>query len=216
MERSNSKAENKRGKTSNVTVKPASKTPKSVKKVQKPKDFEPVPGSKSEGFNWKHAVLFIILAAVAVSVLVTAYIYENENSASNVPLSAFLGNLRAAPTMGIFVTNLNGTVYSDANYCATSLIYQIISQNYTHRDPATIDYFVLTPNTSTCTYTQGLRSASNLTNTSISDCMNISTTMPSIFINYSTVNRTIIRNNAMYIEGSPEYLYECGISAQVN
>lgn len=184
---------------------------------QKP---QPKPKEKAENTMTTNpskgrAILLIILAVIAVSTLLTAYIYENSNPGSNVPLSTFLSNLRAAPTIGIYVNDLNGTVYPDANFCATSLIYQIISQNYTHRDPATIDFFIINGSARTCTYTKGLRTAGNLTNTTLSDCISMSSTMPSIFINYSRVNRTIVKNSALYIEGTPQYLYECGISAQI-
>jgi len=171
--------------------------------------------SKKQPSQLSKAIIITILAVIAVSVLITAYMYGVNNSASNVPLSVFLTNIRTAPHMNIYVSSINNTVLVTSTYCATAIIYQIIKSNYTHRDPSTINFFVVNESNDSCTYAVGLKNASNFSTSTYSNCINKAKSIPSIFINYNKTNKTVVHNNALYIRGSTRYLLECGISVQI-
>lgn len=196
-------------KNSRVVKSKATKASKSIasKKIGK--------NNKKRFSKASRAIIVALLVVISISVLITAYMYDVNNSASDVHLSVFLANMRSAPHMNIYVSSINNTVYVNSTYCATSLIYQIMKSNYTHRDPSTINFFVVNASNESCTYTIGLRNASNFTTSTSSKCVSLSKGIPSIFINYNKTNKTVVHNNALYIHGSTQYLLECGVSAQM-
>lgn len=193
-------------KNSRVIKSKATKASKSIasKKVEK--------NNKKRFGKASKAIIVAILIVISISVLITAYTYNVKNTES---LSTFISNMRSAPHMNIYVSSINNTVYVNSTYCATSLIYQIMRSNYTHRDPSTINFFVVNESNESCTYTIGLRNASNFTTSTSLKCISFSKSIPSIFINYNKTNKTVVHNNALYIQGSTQYLLECGVSAQM-
>ncbi len=161
------------------------------------------------------AILVAILAIISVSVIITAYSYGVINTSSNVHLSVFLSNMKHASHIALYIDIINNSVYVNSAYCATSLIYQIMKSNYTHRDPSTINFFITNESNDSCIYSLGLKNASNYTHTTYSRCISMSKGTPSIFIDYNKINKTVVHKNALYINGTVKYLLECGVSAQM-
>ena len=79
---------------------------------------------------------------------------------------------------------------------------------------STINFFILTNDS--CTYSPGFSLPIQLKNASIQNCLNFSAGNPSIFINYSSTNTTIIKPNTLYFMGNAEFLGECGIAYEIN
>lgn len=136
--------------------------------------------------------MVIILAAIFASF---AMDYINGGNSS---FSTFKSNFDSAKRVDITVTAYNGTVLSSTIGCATQLIEQMVASKSNHRNSTTIDLSII--NQTSCIKKQGLgMNTSNYTITSLQNCLNITSTEPTIYINYSSTNVTRIKSNELYI-----------------
>lgn len=167
----------------------------------------------SNGMKYTAVIGIAIIVVAIAGAIVYGYVPSNNSQAS---ISLFLRNFKSSGLVGIYVTASNSTELSPAIGCSTSLIESILESKTLHRNSNTMYFFVL--NSTSCTYLDGLGSTAKSYNTtaSVAQCMNFSRTHPSIFINYSATNRTIIRPDALYIEGDTGFLTECGISSEIS
>ncbi|HVC58637.1 MAG TPA: hypothetical protein VND15_04145 [Candidatus Acidoferrales bacterium] len=162
-----------------------------------------------------------IAAAVVAIVIIAAagfeiYTYLTANAAQqSASFSTFESNFNSAPRVAIFATAYNGTVLSSTVGCATAVIVQIVGSQAHHRDPGTIDYFVI--NKTSCVYAAGGlgKPTSNYTTTSLQHCLNVTGTEPTIYLNYTATNTTIIRPEYFYTSGNAAYLAQCGIANEL-
>ncbi len=164
--------------------------------------------------NKNHKLIILIIGIILIIILSSSvYFYKFYNaSSSSTSFTNFKNNFYSANQISISV-NYNSTAFPYEISCATSLIYNIITT--THRNPDTINFFVL--NNTACTYLKnGLgHLIKNYSYSNITTCLNIIKTQPTIFINYSQVNKTIIKSNAIYVLGNQNFLKECGIADQI-
>jgi len=115
-----------------------------------------------------------------------------------------------------FATAYNGTVESGTVGCATAIIEQIIANRTYHRNSSTIDFNIIANQTS-CIRTVGPGGkTSNTFVTSLQYCLNTTSTEPTIYINYSATNITIIRPDYLYMSGDLLFLRECGVAEQIS
>lgn len=169
---------------------------------------------ESKGLSRKHMIaiigLIIIIFAIAYGL---TYEYSQNTSGS---FLTFKNNFNSAPRVAIFVTAYNGTALTSTVGCATSLVEQLVESPTNHRNSTSIDFLVL--NQSSCVYTaNGLGNIiSNYTYTSVQNCINISKSEPSIFINYSSSNSSIIKPEAVYVSGDAKFLGECGVASELS
>ena len=167
----------------------------------------------SQGRKYAAAIGLVIIVIAIAGAIVYGYVPKNNSQAG---ISLFLNNFKSSGLVGIYVTANNSTELSPAIGCSTALIESILESKTLHRNSDTIYFFVL--NSTSCTYLDGLGSAAKAYNTtaSVAQCMNFSYTHPSIFINYSSANRTIIKPDSLYVEGDSGFLAECGISSEIS
>jgi hypothetical protein len=161
----------------------------------------------------KYAVaVAIIVVIIGVAIFAGSILSQGQSSSFGV----FRSNFNSAPRVAIFVTAYNGTIFTGTLGCATSVIQEIVASRTNHRNSSTIDFNVL--NQSTCTRSKGLSTqGTNYTTTSVQNCLNISGTEPTLFINYSTsANTTIIKPDYLYIAGDAQFLRQCGIADQIS
>jgi len=174
------------------------KNTNSAKIVQKQKE--------SIRSNHINIFYYVIALLIAIDILLLFY-----HSSSAQPFYTFENSFHSAPSVAIYVTAYNSTALDSTMGCATQLIESMVSSSGYHRNSSSINFFVL--NQSACfSSASALGTASNSTQKPISECMNVSKSMPSIFINYSTVNKTIINAKSIYIIGDTIFLKECGIA----
>ncbi len=160
-----------------------------------------------------------IYAAVAIVLVIAAAIITIIYMSQPPNFSEFKTAFTSASQVAIFA-RYNGTLLgvggSSAVSCATAVIEQL------HRVPSTINFFVV--NQTSCTFaTRGLgannTASSNTVNitttTSMDRCVNMSKGMPTLYINYSTENETIVGRGTLYISGDLLFLRECGIAVQL-
>jgi hypothetical protein len=161
--------------------------------------------------------IYIALAALAIVVVAFAiflYIRQVNQTALNSSMSSFKTNFFAAKHVGIYVAYPNSTLFAGSEACATKII-EVIAENKTnHMAPSNISFYVL--NSTACTYVNSLVNTSGkAVNASASFCVNQSKTNPSIFINYSATNGTIVTPTKLVFQGDFTYLYQCPIAYEL-
>ncbi|MCL4373320.1 MAG: hypothetical protein M1360_00810 [Candidatus Marsarchaeota archaeon] len=162
-------------------------------------------GRQKAGTGMK-SVYYIIAVLVALDLLLFLY-----HPSAGQPFYTFESNFHSAKSVAIYMSAYNGTVFASTEPCATSIVESIVSSSKYHRNASTINFFVL--NQTACfTSAKALGIVSNYTQEPISDCLNVSKSMPSIFINYSDVNSTIITPDKLVMQGDYAFLSECGVA----
>jgi hypothetical protein len=183
------------------------KTSKQKKPGREAKKEAKAEKSGSRGHYW-----IAIIAAVVVIAVVVGYLFvysgNGEIGGGTITFSEFLNEFYASPRIAIYV-NGNSTWE-----CGEDIL-QLLPRNIRHpRNSSTVDYYIL--NSTTCTKVDGLGyPGATTSNFSRASCMANITKEPSIFINYSSVNATIIRHNYLYFGGDAAYLNECGIAYEI-
>jgi len=153
---------------------------------------------------------------VIIGAAIFAGLYASQNQEGS--FDAFKANFNSAQRVAIVVTAYNGTVLSGTVGCATAIILQIASNPNAHRNTSTIDFGII--NQSSCLEAKGLLGNGpnpNYTTTSVQNCVNLTTSEPAIYINYSaTMNNTVIKPRLLYIVGTSTFLRQCGIAAEIS
>lgn len=169
--------------------------------------------ANDSGLSLRARYAVVIGIIVIVAAIGSALFYGLKPSAPS-GFSAFQHSFLSSKNVGIYVYDLNSTGYVGAVGCATALIETIVSSPQYHRDPSTINFFVV--NQSACTYSPGLGSATSSTSViNLTQCMGYVSREPSIFINYSATNSTVVRGGELYVTGNLKFLSECGISSEI-
>ncbi len=148
---------------------------------------------------WRTLLFAVIPIALAVLLFFFAVL-----PAFSVPFSTFKANYLAAPRVAIVTVDLNASQFAIVSSCAT----QIVQVTARSRNATTIDFYVL--NQTRCIYPAGgLGHTLSLLNNTIGYCINATKSEPTIFMNYSAVNRTVINAGSFYIYGNAQYFSQC-------
>jgi hypothetical protein len=161
------------------------------------------------------ATAYAIAVIVFLAVAAVSYVIVNDIYSAAAPggFSAFKSNFDAAQRIAIYVPDYNNTVFSITGTCADKLITSIVT--YARRNSSSIDYFIV--NRTSCTYVRGLGTkASNGTTTSIAGCQSLSGSEPTIYLNYSLKNTTVIKPDYLYTSGDSLFMSECGIATEIS
>ena len=153
--------------------------------------------------------IIIIFAAVFSSLFYGLVAYKPTS------FKAFASNFNKANSVSIYINYTNGTDYAPELSCSNALIEELIGSVTAHKNASQINLYVLYNDS--CIYRQGSLGTliSNYTNATRSECLGYGSSEPSISINYSNVNRTIITPNKLYFTGDAKFLNECGIAYQI-
>ena len=79
----------------------------------------------------------------------------------------------------------------------------------------TIDLSIINQTGCILSHGIGQLNGSNYTITSLQNCLNITGTEPTLYINYSVKNTTVIRPDYMYVSGNGVFLRECGVASSL-
>jgi len=164
---------------------------------------------KKSGRSYRYVFLVLILIVFAAALF---YVYRSYRTTPT-SFSTFKSNFNSAQRVAIYVNGFNQTALVSTVDCSTTIISTIIASPVSHRNSSTIDYYVL--NQTSCLYHRLGSGTNNYTNLNLSDCLNSANAEPSIFLNYSITNTTIIRPTQLYIAGDQKYLRECGIAPEL-
>ncbi|MGC8776830.1 MAG: hypothetical protein ACP5P2_02715 [Candidatus Micrarchaeia archaeon] len=150
---------------------------------------------------------YVLVFGIILAILILAYLLFSNFLIT--PFSTFLSNFKSAPRIAVVVSFQNESQYISEYPCFTKLVGSIA---YT-RNATTIDFFIL--NATNCTYpVYGLGRPTQVGTTTRAKCLSIARSEPSIFLNYSSVNRTIITPYHLYVYGNAAYMLACPIAAE--
>ncbi|MGC8572004.1 MAG: hypothetical protein ACP5RI_03030 [Candidatus Micrarchaeia archaeon] len=182
---------------------------------EKDADTKEKANNKNKGSGKIKAVISIsAFIIIIIAVIFGAYQYYVTPQQST-SFSTFISNFNSAPKISIVVSAMNSTDLSYAIECETQLILSLTSNHENYRNPSSMNLYVIEGNN--CTYLNGLGSyTSNYINTGKSECLNMSSVNPTIYINYSNTNSTVIKQNALYFSGNSKALQMCGIAPELS
>jgi hypothetical protein len=170
-------------------------------------------GGKKGGSSYIKYLVSIVIIVAIIGVAIFASSLLGPQGTGNNSFLMFQKNYDSASRVDIFVTSYNGTILSSTIGCATAVIEQLVANKQEHRNASTIDLNII--NRTSCIRSKGLGTATaNYTVTSLQNCLNTSSAEPSIYINYSTTNQTIIKPDYLYISGDAVFLQECGLASE--
>ena len=150
------------------------------------------------------------IAAIVIVILAAGGYLVISNYAST-SISTFLFNFNSAPRVAVSIIYDNASHLQEIISCSTSII-QAISHT---RNASSIDFFIM--NSSTCYYSPtGLgHTISNISTKSAPSCLGVADSEPSIFLNYSVVNRTLITPYHLYVSGDSASMASCGVAVDL-
>ncbi|MDE1865600.1 MAG: hypothetical protein KGH94_03120 [Candidatus Micrarchaeota archaeon] len=160
-------------------------------------------------------VVAIVAIAAVLGYLISSGLVTSGGGNSNGNFQSFQNSFYSAKRVGIYVAYNNGSAFSYTDGCATNLIQQITASRTHHRNTTTIDLLIMANATSCLTPNGPLGSANGTIVLPMSRCLAISANEPSVFINYSGTNSTIIRSGNLYTQGDALFLSECGIASEL-
>ncbi len=129
----------------------------------------------------------------------------------SVPFSTFKSNFLSAQRVAVLAQYGNSAGSGSVLQCATQVV-QIIAHS---RNASSIDFYVL--NGTSCTYpVGGLGHTVTLSTNSTQNCINMTRSEPSLFLNYSATNSTLITTSRLYISGNEAYMSSCPIAVDLS
>lgn len=154
----------------------------------------------------------VALAAIIIALVILVFFFSIlPNSIFNVPFPTFKSNFYSAHRAALLVTFYNQSQSVAESQCYTQLVQSIAHS----RNASTIDFYLM--NQTYCTYPiGGLGHTLTLANNSTSNCINAASAEPSIFLNYSASNYTIITAYKMYVYGNSAYMASCPIAVDMS
>jgi hypothetical protein len=151
------------------------------------------------------------LALVAMAAVLAAFYYLALPSMSNVPFTTFKSNFDAGKRVAVFVTYGNQSQFAAESSCYTEIIHNVALS----RNASTIDFFIL--NSTTCTFSStGLGKAVNISTVAPAQCLARAASEPSIFLNYSSQNGTVVKAYDLYEYGNAAYMAACPIAVDIS
>ena len=151
---------------------------------------------------------WIIPIAIIVIAVVLLLYYPGLIGISGVPFSTFKSNLNAAQKISLIITYGNNSQYSSEAACFPQIL-EILGRS---RSPSTIGLYIL--NKTTCTYSKtGLGGSVQPVTANSSYCIGAAKGTPTIYLNYSNTNYTLIMPYGMYIYGNSGYMSKCPVAA---
>jgi type II secretory pathway pseudopilin PulG len=170
-------------------------------------------GTPKRQNNSAKRIIGVILFVIVIVAVVAGALMYSQNQAGGTSITVFENNFNSAARVAIVVYAKNNTGLGPPIDCAANLIEQLTgTKGAAHRDPTTINYYVLN-STSCSSYPEGFGGASS--NTTPATCLFQARQFPRIFINYSTTNSTIITPDALYESGDVRFMIQCGIAAEL-
>ncbi len=180
---------------------------KEAKKTARPRRTQP-----NEGGSTSRKAMAVIGIIVIVFAIAGFSVYGLNRQSPGASFSTFKQNFDSAKNVAIVLT-YNTTTFPSTLDCATAVIEGLVGT--AHRNESTIDFMILNGNV--CTAQNGLGSGSGQPyNTTFQNCTRLAGSEPSIFINYSTTNSSIITPTQLHIYGDAKFMAECGVASEIS
>jgi len=172
-------------------------------KIEKKKEDK---DEKREKTYKKEAV--IALAIVLAGVVVFA-VFALLLSKPGVPFTTFKSNFYAAPKAAIVVVFRNESEFVSESACFPLLREAI------HKNLSSVSLFLINASNSTCIFSPNVTPIT-LQYKPASYCISIANSEPSIFLNYSSINASIVTAYKLVVLGNAEYMAQCPIAVDMS
>ncbi|MEM0201327.1 MAG: hypothetical protein QXD23_02880 [Candidatus Micrarchaeaceae archaeon] len=174
-----------------------------TKKVDTNSEKETKTQTKSKTRTIPYLITSIIAIIIILVLIITLY---NFNPTS---FATFKSNYNSAQRIAVVSQYINSSTYANISQCSTDIVNSEISS--LKRNASTIDFYVI--NATSCTYApNGLGHVLNPVTTNASSCEKSINSEPSISLNFSTSNYTVITPDHMIVYGTQKYFGECPIA----
>jgi len=167
--------------------------------------------SESTKRNASHNATLLAVSLIVVLVIVIAATLVVLLSRPGVPFSTFKSNFYSASNVAIVATYANESQYIAESACFPTL-REIVSE---HRNASTVLFFLINASNSTCTFSPTISPISIETKPA-SYCLSIANSEPSIFLNYSSTNSSIITAYRLKVFGNAQYMQQCPIAIDMS
>lgn len=182
---------------------------KAASQQEKQQKERPEQKPKTGGSTLKLA----LIAIVAIAVLAALFLIL-PNSLTGVNFSTFKSNFDSASSVAVVATYYNESQYAQESACFSSLV-EVIA--YT-RQRSTINFYLVNAQSDSCEYSKNGLVGLNLSvaNGTASQCRSLAAAAPaSLYLNYSSVNSSLIYANKMYVYGNGAYMVKCPITVNL-
>lgn len=151
-----------------------------------------------------------ILLAVVIPSLAVFFSLIFLLNRPGVPFQTFKSNYLASKNVSIVATFYNQSEFVEESSCVAYLreLMPFANVSYVHV------YFINKSN-NTCTYSPTILPITIKT-TPASYCLSLAYKRPSIFLNYSTVNASIVTAYRLTILGNDQYMQQCPIAVDMS
>ncbi len=181
----------------------AKKAKEQQPKAKEKKEAEKKESKKSKRLSYLIVAMIIVIIAVGVYYVLTNYV--------STPFSTFKSNFIAAPRVALVVSYKTINEYSNESVCFPQILQYVAHT----RNASTIDFFIVNQSNATCIYQVGGLGHINIATKSASACLSVARSEPSIFLNYSSGNYTVINLFHLYVSGDSHYMTSCPIAAEL-
>lgn len=193
------------------------KAPKTTEEIKDEKSKEENKTTENKKRALPYAIIGILAIIVIAVVLIVMYTYNSNSITSSNPnfntaFASFKSEFNSAQKIAIISQYINGTEYVNISRCVTDLVHDEVSS--LQRNSSTINFYVI--NSTTCTYSPtGLGHTINPITTNASSCENSTASEPSIYLNYSANNYSVLTKNHLTVYGNGAYFAQCPIAISI-
>lgn len=163
--------------------------------------------TSASGSRLRAALLLIVPVALIFIVFFTVVL----PGLTNVPFSTFKSNFDSAKNVAIVVTYFNTSQYISQSQCFSTAIQVVAGR----RNASSIGFYIL--NQTNCTYSPtGLGHGINVSTTTKAYCLNLARSVPTVYLNYSASNGTLVKAYDLYVYGNSAYWAGCPIAVELS
>ncbi len=161
---------------------------------------------KSTAMSKRDIYLVAVVIVVGVAVFATLAMLLSK---PGVPFSTFKSNFYAAPKSAIVVVFRNQSEFISESAC-----YPLLREAI-HKNLSSVSLFLINASNSTCLFSPNV-TPMTIVYKPASYCLSIASSEPSIFLNYSSINASIVTAYRLTILGNAEYMQQCPIAVDMS
>ena len=196
-----------------------------MKEEKKPKERKQTAEEKKQGANEKQEGKgekkepkprspYLYAAAVAIVIIVAvAALFTVSGTFNGVSFSSFKQNFNSASKVAVVLNYTNLTVLNTKEYLCAQPLLEILEA---HSPPPTIDLLVINSTSCTEDVIAPPKYAISPINTTPAACLSIAGSEPSISLNYSAQNYTVVRPYHISVFGDYNYMRSCPIAVDMS
>ncbi|MGC8547704.1 MAG: hypothetical protein ACP5MC_01705 [Candidatus Micrarchaeia archaeon] len=153
------------------------------------------------------AALAAILVVPSLIVFLVLFLLLRQ---PGVPFSTFKSNFLSASNVSIVATFSN-----ESEFAAEATCFTYLREVLHFKNMSAVHVFLIDSNNSTCLFSPTI-SPVRIESKPASYCLGIANSEPSIFLNYSAINASIVTAYKLTIFGNEEYMQRCPVAVDMS